>query len=204
MLALFLVLLAAAPPSDTTADLLARIRKAYTASPSVTATFVETYAPAGFAAASPETGLVTMQAPDQVRFDYDGSDGKVFTFDGKAGRQYVAADKQLVVRSLGAADRERLPIVFLETPEEILSRYSATARPALAGVDELTLAPKESGLPSLDLLVAGSGEVKRLVVKDDAGNTTTFNFTRLTAGKKRAPSLFALVPPAGTRVRTQL
>ncbi len=205
MLLLLLALLGSAPAPSTTdpAEVLARIRSAYTASPSVTATFVETYAPAGFAPASPETGLVTLQAPDQVRFDYDGSDGKVFTFDGRAGRQYVAADKQMVVRALSPSDRQRLPIVFLETPEAILGRYTASVNGALPGVDELTLKPKEEGLPTLDLLVTSAGEVKRLVVKDAAGNTTTFNFTKKTAGKKRSASTFALVPPPGTKIITE-
>jgi outer membrane lipoprotein-sorting protein len=202
MLALLLPLILAMPQAEArdAADLLAKIRKLYTASPSVRATFVETYAPAGFAAASPETGLVTLQAPDQVRFDYDGSDGKVFTFDGKAGRQYVESDKQLVVRNLTTADRERLPVVFFDTPEAILSRYTATVKAALTGVDELSLVPKEEGLPSLDLLVAGTGEVKRLLVRDASGNTTTFTFTRMAAGRKRPASDFTLVPPKGTKV----
>src|SRR5450755_1712420 len=55
--------------------LLAKIHKAYTTNPSYTSTFVQIYAPAGFAATSPETGKLTLQAPDQVRFDYDGGDG---------------------------------------------------------------------------------------------------------------------------------
>ena len=92
--------------------LLAKIHKAYTTSPSYTSTFVQIYAPAGFAATSPETGRLTLQAPDQVRFDYDGADGKVFTFDGKAARQYVAADRQMVVRTLGPEDRARLRFCF--------------------------------------------------------------------------------------------
>lgn len=191
---------APAASAPAAADLLAKIRKTYTASPSVSATFVESYAPAGFAAATPETGHVTIQAPDQIRFDYDGSEGKIFTFDGKAGRQYVAADKQLVLRTLAPGERERLPIVFLESPEEILGRYEASVKPALPGVFELTLAPRGEGLPTLELLVTETGEVKRLVVKDPAGNRTTFTFTQKTAGRKRPPTDFALVPPAGTKV----
>jgi outer membrane lipoprotein-sorting protein len=188
--------------SGDPADLLARIRKTYATSPSVTAAFVETYAPAGFSSASPETGHVVIQPPDHVRFDYDGTEGKVFTFDGKAGRQYVEADKQLVVKTLSPGERERLPIVFLETPEELLSRYTATVKPALAGVDELTLAPKEEGLATLELLVTPTGEVKRLAVIDAAGNRTTFTFTQLAPGARRPEHDFALVPPKGTKVIT--
>lgn len=200
----FALLLTPRPADGASAEeILAKIRKTYTASPSVQATFVETYAPAGFAAASPETGHVTIQAPDQIRFDYDGGEGKVFTFDGSAARQYVAADRQLLVRRLPPAERERLPIVFLEAPERLLSRYAASVKPALEGVDALTLAPREEGLPTLELLVTGAGEVKRLAVKDAVGNRTTFTFTQMAAGKKRPPTDFALAPPPGTKIVTE-
>ena len=79
----------AAPPD--VAGLLARMRKAHVTSPSVSLTFVQSYAPAGFPDTTPETGRLVLQAPDWLRFEYDGAEGKLFTFDGKAGRQYVAA-----------------------------------------------------------------------------------------------------------------
>jgi outer membrane lipoprotein-sorting protein len=183
--------------------LLAKIHKAYTTSPSYTSTFVQIYAPAGFAATSPETGRLTLQAPDQVRFDYDGRDGKVFTFDGKAARQYVAADRQMVVRTLAPEDRARLPILFFESPASIGERFDAVSAPIGDAVDELTLAPKTPGaLKNLVLTVTDAGEVKRLIVTDASGNKTTFTFTQKRAGGKRPASDFALVPPSGTKVVT--
>ena len=87
----------AAPGPET---LLAAIRKNYAASPSVNVTFVQQYAPAGFGDTAPETGRLILQAPASLRFEYDGSEGKLFTFDGKSARQYVAADRQMVVKAL--------------------------------------------------------------------------------------------------------
>jgi outer membrane lipoprotein-sorting protein len=190
--------LAAADP----AALLAKIRDTYGATPSVSLTFVQTYTPAGFAPASPETGRLMLQPPDQVRFDYDGADGKVFTFDGVSARQYVAADKQLVVKKLTPPERERLPIVFLESPERLLARYDAAAKEKENGLVELVLTPKVEGDPKrITVLASGAtGEVKRLSVLDSAGNETAFTFTQRTAGKKRPATDFALAPPAGTRV----
>jgi outer membrane lipoprotein carrier protein len=191
------LLLAAADP----ASVLAGIRKAYTSSPSSTSKFVETYAPAGFPAATPEAGRVTLQAPDQVRFDYDGPEGKLFTFDGKAARQFVAADKQMIVKTLRPEERERLPLLFLESPEAVLRRYTVTAADSGGGLVELTLSPKAGSEPSRILLtVDTSGEVKRLVVMDAAGNRTTFAFSDKSAGPRRPASDFTLKPPAGTKV----
>src|SRR5262245_26217011 len=127
--ALLLLAAASAEGQSSASELLQRVKDAYGASPSVGLTFVQTYTPAGFAPAQPETGRLVLQSPDQVRFDYDGADGKVFTFDGVSARQYVAADKQMVVKSLAPSERSRLPIVFLESPERLLQRYDAAVHP---------------------------------------------------------------------------
>jgi outer membrane lipoprotein-sorting protein len=193
----------AAPASDA-ASLLARVQQTYTKSPSFAMTFVQTYTPAGFTAASPETGRLTLQAPDLIRFDYDGQDGKVFTFDGTAARQLVARDKQLIVKKLAPEEKARLPLLFLESPETLLGRYAAAASPKDNGLFEIALTPREGGEPrSLALLVDGTGEVKRLDVVDSGDNRTTFTFTRRNAGRKLPATEFALVPPPGTKVLSE-
>lgn len=200
---------AVTPPAAATApvgahDVLASIRKAYSSSPSVSCTFVQTYAPAGFAETVPETGRLILQAPDRVRFDYDGPEGKVFTFDGKSARQYVKADRQLVLRTLRPEERARLPLVFLESPEALLERYAARAATTDTGLVELTLTPREGFDPkSITLLAAATGDVKRLILVDGAGNRTTFTFTQKTAFPRRPDSDFALVPEAGTKILSE-
>lgn len=191
--------------SPSSSSLLSKIRAAYGTPGSVSCTFVQTYAPAGFAETAPETGKLVLQSPDRVRFDYDGPEGKVFTFDGTSGRQYVAADRQLVVRKLAPGDRERLPIVFLESAEALLARYAAAETPADNGLVEVVLTPKKpGGVKSVSLLtLAATGEVKRLVLVDNAGNRTTFTFTQKISGAKRPDSDFGLSPPEGTKILTE-
>ncbi|MEO6324529.1 MAG: outer membrane lipoprotein carrier protein LolA [Thermoanaerobaculia bacterium] len=196
----------AAPP-DAPRDargLLERIRRAYADQPSITTSFTQSYAPAGFAETSPETGRMTLQAPAQIRFEYDGADGKLFTFDGKAARQYVAADKQLILKSLTPSERARLPLLFFDAPESVLERYDAAWKAGANGFSELVLTPKvpEGGPKSLTITAAASGDVKRLVVVDEGDNRTTFTFTQRTVGTRRPASDFALVPPAGTKIVT--
>jgi outer membrane lipoprotein carrier protein len=194
---------AAAAPVDAYAT-LTRVRAAYSSSPSVSCTFVQTYAPAGFAETAPETGRLVLQAPDRVRFDYDGPEGKVFTFDGKAGRQFVAADRQLVVRTLAPEEIARLPLVFLQSTESLLARFAARAAARDAGLTELALTPRTGGNPkSVTFLAAASGEVKRLILVDAAGNRTTFTFTQKMPGPKHPDSDFALVPPEGTKILSE-
>ncbi len=105
----------------------------------------------------------------------------------------------MVVRRLAPGDRERLPIVFLESTEALLARYDATETPGENGLVEVTLTPKKPGaLKSASLLaIAATGEVKRLVLLDTAGNRTTFTFTQKISGARRPDSDFALVPAGG-------
>jgi len=194
-----------ARPVQPAESVLSRVRASYATPGSVSCVFVQTYAPAGFTETAPETGRLVLQAPDRVRFDYDGPEGKTFTFDGAAGRQYVAADRQMVVKTLAPGDRERLPLVFLESTEALLARYAATETPGENGLVEVRLAPRKPlALKSVDLLVvAATGEVKRLALVDAPGNRTTFTFTQRVNGKKRPESDFALAPPEGTKILTE-
>lgn len=200
-------LLAGATPAaavSETADapaILRAIVAAYTAKPAYSMTFVQSYAPSGFPDASPETGTLTIQAPASLRFDYDGPEGKVYTFDGRAARQYVAVDEQIVLKTLSGAEKARLPLLFLQPPSEILERFAAVAKAAGNGLVELSLTPRaDADLKSVSALATSAGELKRLVVLDGEGNRTTFTFTNQTPRKKRPVSDFALVPPKGTRV----
>jgi outer membrane lipoprotein carrier protein len=187
--------------SSSSLPLLSKIHKAYTSSPSFTFTFSQTYTPAGFAATSPETGRLTLQAPDQLRFDYAGAEGKLFAFDGKAALQYVAADKQLVVKSLTPEDRVRLPLLFLDAPDKTLTRYTATAKKRPDGSAEITLVPTAGGEPRrLVLDVTETGEVVRLAVTDTSGNETAFTFKEKKAGRTLPVSTFTFVPPPGTKI----
>lgn len=201
-LAAGLVLAGALPAASAdVAGLLSRIRKAHTSSPSVSLTFVQSYAPAGFPDTAPETGKLVLQAPDWLRFEYDGAEGKLFTFDGRAGRQYVAADKQMVVKELTADERSRLPLLFLQEPQLLLDRFDVAASGEPGGLVELTLTPRSGEEPrKVSVTATPEGDVKRLVILDAAGNRTTFTFTGKEAGKRRPPSDFALVPPKGTRI----
>ncbi len=180
-------------------DLLAQVRKAYTASPSFTLAFTQTYAPAGFPEVKPEKGTLVLAAPNKARFDYAGAEGKVFSFDGTAARQYVAADTQMVVKNLTAEEKARLPLVFLESTEALLARFDAAGSGS-----EVTLTPKTKGsLSKITLGVSPQGDVSKLVVLDADGNRTTFTFSEKKPGPARPLSDFALTPPAGTKILTE-
>ncbi len=200
----FLTLPAEAQGTGDVDSILERIQKKYTGSPSCRMAFVQTYTPSGFGPTAPETGRVILQPPDSIRFDYDGADGKVFTFDGKAARQFVAKDKQLVLRTLSVEERNRLPLLFLVQPEKVKAQFQIKGSKSGEGFDELLLTPKSATEPrEITLAVSRDGEVKRLVILDGGGNKTAFVFTSFEGGKRRAAAEFSLLPPPGTKIITE-
>ncbi len=187
------------------AALLGKIHDRYLRGAAFTLTFVQTYAPAGFSEVAPEGGTLILQPPESLRFTYNGREGKVYTFDGQKARQYVAQDRQMVVKALSLEEKERLPLLFMTGPERLLARYSAASTPIDAGEDkgqiELTLEPKAGGEPRrLTVRATTSGELRKLVVLDRAGNRTAFTFSKEESGPRRPASDFTLEPPPGTRI----
>ena len=112
----------------------------------------------------------------------------------------------MVVKRLAPGDRERLPLVFLESTDALLARFDASDETRGERPRRGHARPEETGvaLKSVALLVLpASGEVKRLVLLDAAGNRTTFTFTQKMSGRKRPDADFALAPPEGTKILTE-
>ena len=113
----------------------------------------------------------------------------------------MAADKQLVVKSLTPEDRGRLPLLFLDAPGKTLARFTASEKKKPDGSAEITLVPVAGGEPRrLVLDVTEAGEVVRLAVTDTSGNETRFTFKEKRAGGTLPASTFTFVPPPGTKV----
>jgi chaperone LolA len=184
-------------PSDALA-LLAKAAKAFSTGAADSSAFTQIYTPAGFSTARRESGTVWVQAPERLRFDYSAPDAKVFTYDAGEGRFYSPEDKQLTVHKLTPDERVRLPIVFLESPDELARRYAI----AKDSSGQIVLTPKaaDSDLAWLKLKVADSGMVETLSYQDTSGNLTEFRFDGWKTEKARPASDYRIQGPKGTRV----
>ena len=163
--------------------------------------FTQIYTPAGFATARRESGTVWVQAPDRLRFDYAAPEVKVFTYDAGEGRFYSPEDKQLTIHKLTEDERARLPLVFLEKPDELARRYDIT-RDA-AGAVALKPRAADSELAWLKLMIAASGLVDSLAYQDTSGNRTEFRFESWKSEKARPAADYRVEGPKGTRTVTQ-
>jgi outer membrane lipoprotein-sorting protein len=185
-----------AGPSDAM-ELLAKAAAGFGNGAANTSAFTQIYTPAGFATSRRESGVVWVQAPERLRFDYAAPDVKVFTYDAGEGRFFSPEDKQLTVHTLSADERARLPIVFLEKPEELARRYEIS-RDA-SGVVVLKPRAGDSELAWLKLAISPTGVVSMLAYEDTSGNRTEFRFGGWKAEKARPAADYRVTGPKGTR-----
>jgi outer membrane lipoprotein carrier protein len=185
----------AAPPA---VELLAKAAAAYGDGSAHAASFTQIYTPAGFATSKRESGRVWIQSPQRLRFDYAAPDAKVYTYDAGEGRFFSPEDKQLAIRKLSADERARLPLVFLESPADLASRYDI--RTDASGAVLLKPRAADSDLAWLKLVVTASGMVDNLSYEDVAGNRSEFRFEGWKSEKPRPPEDYRITGPKGTRI----
>jgi outer membrane lipoprotein carrier protein len=178
--------------------LLAKAAAGYSLGAADASPFTQIYTPAGFATSKRESGTVWVQAPQRLRFDYIAPDKKVFTYDDGEGRFFSPDDKQLTIHKLSPDERARLPLVFLEKPEELALRYEIS----LEGDKTVVLKSRAavSELAWLKLAIGGSGMVETLAYEDTSGNRTEFRFDGWKTEKARPAGDYRVAGPAGTRM----
>ncbi len=190
--------LAQVTPATDAMTLLGKTAAAYSVGAADASPFTQIYTPAGFATAKRESGTVWVQAPQRLRFDYTAPEKKVFTYDAGEGRFFSPEDKQVTIHKLSPDERARLPIVFLEKPEELARRYEIS----LEGGKTILLKPRasDSELAWLKLSIGGLGTVETLAYEDTSGNRTEFRFDGWKTEKARPEGDYRVAGPKGTRV----
>jgi outer membrane lipoprotein carrier protein len=185
-------------PASDPMTLLAQVAKGYSTGAADASAFTQIYTPAGFATAKRESGTVWVQAPQRLRFDYVAPEKKVFTYDDGEGRFFSPDDKQVTVHKLSPDERARLPIIFLEKPDELARRYEIS----LEGGSTIVLKPRAAGseLAWLKLTINPLGTVETLAYEDTSGNRTEFRFDGWKTEKARPAADYSVSGPKGTRV----
>jgi len=183
-------------------SLLDRVSSLYADGSAHSASFTQTYSPAGFATAKRESGTVWIQAPQRLRFDYASPEKKIFTYDAGEGRLLTPEDRQLTIRKLPAEDRARLPIVFLSDPSDLERQYTITLEPGEAGGRRLLLTPRSPrpDLAWLRLSIAADGAILALAYEDSSGSRSEFRFEEWRKGKPRPASDYRISGPPATRI----
>ncbi len=190
----------AMPPEASAA--LARAVAHYSDGAAHASSFNQIYTPAGFTTARRESGILWIQAPQRLRFEYAAPQKTIYTYDAGEGRFFSPEDRQLTVRRLSAEEKARLPIVFLSDPSELARAYEISVETAEGALTRLLLKPrtKRPDFAWLRLTIGKEGEVRELSYEDGSGNRTEFRFDEWREEKAKPASAFRITGPPGTRI----
>ena len=166
------------------------------------AAFTHLYTPAGFATPKREAGVIWIQRPQRLRFDYTTPEKKTVTYDSGEGRLYAPEDKQLTIQKLPAEDRARLPILFLTDPAGLSREYEVSVEATTPSGTRLLLKPRRPRpeLAWLRVTIAKDGAVPELSYEDSSGNRTEFRFEGWRREKPRPETDYRVTGPPGTQV----
>ncbi len=107
----------------------------------------------------------------------------------------------MIVRPLSEEDRAQLPLIFLESPDDLGRSYTLALEPG-SGSTTVLLTPRssEGDIAWIRLSLSESGAPVGLSFQTSAGDRTEFQFQSFHATSPRTPAEFTIHPPAGTRI----
>jgi len=165
---------AAAPDAWATLD---RVRHSLVAAGPTTASFVQTYVPAGFTRGEKESGQLSLSLPDCLRWDYREPYPKSFLLCGEVAHYWNAED---AAGRRYTVDREQEPglDLLLLGVEELKTRYRASQKRAEGGRIAVELEPRQRVETVVDatlLVDPGTDRLVGLSYRDREGNATRFD-----------------------------
>ena len=163
--------------------------------------FTETYA--GMGMDRHEKGVLLLEKPGRMRWNYAEPAGKVFVLDGKFGWFYTPGDAQVQQIPAKKLDDLRSPLRFLLGHAQLAKELDGlTMTPAENGEFRLRGVPKgmEQRVRSLEVTVTADGTIHAMTLEELDGSRTSFVFRDEEANPVLAAGTFRFVPPAGVPV----
>ena len=207
LLAVCATLTAAQKPSAaslTATDLAKRVDEHYNKLHTLKASFAEQYD--GLGMHRSDSGVMLLQKPGKMRWDYQSTPGKLFVLDGKYAWFYSPGDTQVQRIAASKLDDLRSPLRFLlghtKLENELVDLKVFPAQASKPEEYELTGVPKgqEKRIAKLSLDVTVNGEIHGITIEEIDGARTTFTFTSEEPNAKIAESAFHFIAPAGVPV----
>ncbi len=204
---LFLALLLAAVPAWTqtaapsAAKLAAAVDHHYNGLRRLRVRFTESYE--GMGMDRRENGVLLLEKPGRMRWNYAEPPGKVFVLDGKYGWFYTPGDAQVQQIPAKKLDDLRSPLRFLLGHAQLTKELDGlTMTPADNAQFRLRGVPKgmEQRVRSLEVTVTADGTIHAMTLEELDGSRTSFAFTDEEENPVMAAGTFRFVPPAGVPV----
>jgi outer membrane lipoprotein carrier protein len=163
--------------------------------------FTETYQ--GMGMDRHESGVLLLEKPGRMRWNYAEPAGKVFVLDGKYGWFYTPGDAQVQQIPAKKLDDLRSPLRFLLGHAQLTKELDGlTMAPADGDMFRLRGVPRgmEQRVRSLELVVSREGTIQSMTLEELDGSRTSFVFKDEQANPVIAADTFRFTPPAGVQV----
>ena len=163
--------------------------------------FTETYQ--GMGMDRHESGVLLLEKPGRMRWNYAEPAGKVFVLDGKYGWFYTPGDAQVQQIPAKKLDDLRSPLRFLLGHAQLTKELGGlTMAPADGDMFRLRGVPRgmEQRVRSLELVVSREGTIQSMTLEELDGSRTSFVFKDEQANPVIAADTFRFTPPAGVQV----
>jgi outer membrane lipoprotein carrier protein len=187
--------------TPSAAQLAAAVDHHYNALHRLRVNFTESYA--GMGMDRHESGVLLLEKPGRMRWNYAEPAGKVFVLDGKYGWFYTPGDAQVQQIPAKKLDDLRSPLRFLLGHAQLAKELSGlTMTPADGGLFRLRGVPRgmEQRVRSLELTVTADGTIRSMTLEELDGSRTGFVFRDEQENPIVAADTFRFVPPAGVPV----
>jgi outer membrane lipoprotein carrier protein len=151
-----------------------------------------------------ESGTLWLKKPRKMRWEYRSPKEKLFISDGKAVWFYLPAERQLRKTELKKLEDLRSPLAFLLGKSQLEKELRGLSKV----VDQRPLNPANTllrGVPvamadrvgEVQLEIAPSGQIVRMVLTGVDGATTEFRFANLKENPELGDDRFHFIPPPG-------
>jgi outer membrane lipoprotein carrier protein len=201
-LALWMMLpLAAQSVAPSATQLAAAVDHHYNVLHRLRVNFTESYQ--GMGMDRHESGVLLLEKPGRMRWNYAEPAGKVFVLDGKYGWFYTPGDAQVQQIPAKKLDDLRSPLRFLLGHAQLTKELDGlTMAPADGGLFRLRGVPRgmEQRVRSLELVVSREGTIQSMTLEELDGSRTSFAFKNEQANPVIAADTFRFTPPAGVQV----
>ncbi len=190
-----------APGAPSVHELAQLVDRHYNRLHSLKAEFTESYA--GMGMQRYEGGMLLLEKPGRMRWDYSSPQGKVFLLDGKYAWFYKQGDPQVQRIEAKKLDDLRSPLRYLLGHAQLEREMDHLAlAPAAHGEYTLTGQPKsqQNQVSRVELTVTRDGEITRIEIEETDGAVTRFTFADEQPNAPIAASEFHFTPPAGVPV----
>ena len=187
--------------APSAAQLAAAVDHRYNTLKRLRVNFTESYA--GMGMDRHESGVLLLEKPGRMRWNYAAPPGKVFVLDGKYGWFYTPGDAQVQQIPAKKLDDLRSPLRFLLGHAQLTKELNGlTMTQADNGEFRLRGVPRgmEQRVRSLEVTVTAGGTIHAMTLEELDGSRTSFVFTDEQANPVLAADTFRFTPPAGILV----